>query len=402
LWTLASETAGDAPVYEVIAMRRDLWMTLVCAATVLSLTCLGAAQSSLSTSSSSAGSAGSESGDLKIGDPAPGLDVIQWYPDEAQKIEPGMCYIIDFYSLLAPECKKSLPYLAGLQQIFRNRGLKVIGITKDPDEVVQATLQWNRDIEFHTVGADREEKTTRAWQKASKREKIPTSFVVDRNGRIVHIGNPLDENFFSIVQLTVLDRYDPKLFARVMGGFSAARRAAKIKNYKEAYRLIDETMKEDPRILSTFAVEKLEIMLTQEKNYVRGYEYAREMLKTYEGDPYTLSEVATLIATNPKVENRDFQIAMAHVDRAIELSKGQEPIYLSNKALVLNAKGDVDEAIRFEIDAWKLAVPLEKPYHKRKLDEYKKIASVKASGGAIPAPAPSQAESTPGSAAKPK
>lgn len=383
-------------------MRR-LFQLAVCVLTMLAFTGFAGAQSALSTSSSSGGGLGSGGGELKVGDPAPGFDVSQWYPDEVQKIEPGMCYVVDFYSLSNPLCKRSIPLLAATQQIFGRRGLKVIGITRDGDENVQRMIQTNRDTDFYSVGVDRDEKTTKAWQKAAKKEAIPTSFIVDRNGKIVWIGSPLDEFFYSIVQLTVLDRYDPKLLENVYGAFSGGRRSAKIKNFQEAYMLFDRGIKEDPRVLSTFAVEKLEIMLTQEKNYQRAYEYARELLKTYEGDAYTLSETAVLIGTDPRVENRDFELAFAMVNRAIELSKSTEPIYLSDKAAIHAIKGDFEEAMKLEITAFQLAVPLEKPYHKRKMEEYRRNASIKAKGGVVPPPTDTpRSRTAPGGAAAPE
>lgn len=317
-----------------------LFLTTFAMFIALSLSTLVSGQSSLRTSSSSGGSsaAGGSPAELNVGDPAPGFDVAQWYPDEPQKIEAGVCYIVDFWSGTEPACKKSIPLLAGLQQIYRNRGLRVISITKDSDTSVQAMLQVNSDIDVQTIGVDKDEKTTRAWQGAAKKKAIPMAFVVDRSGRIVHIGSPLGEDFLSVVHMTVLDRWDPKLVARVSPFFAGARRQAKIKNFKEAYRLFDQGIQEDPRILSTYAVEKLTIMLTQEKNYEKGYEYARTLLKNYEADPYTLAEIGTLIATDPAIENRDFAVAMAHVDRAVEISKGQAPEYLSAKAEVLCAR----------------------------------------------------------------
>jgi tetratricopeptide (TPR) repeat protein len=354
-------------------MRHVGLLNLVLALAVSFIAHEASAQMVFGGGSTSTGGAGGY-GELKVGDPAPGLDIEYWYPDEPQKIDQGVCYIIDFWDPRNPKCSYSMSLLAALQQKHRNRGLKVISVTKADDELVQAYRQINLDIELHTLAVDREEKTTRAWQNASKKTAIPTCFVVDRAGKIVHIGSPLDENFVSIVLFTVLDRWDSKLLEQVRAFITGARRAAAIKNYHEAYRLYDMAIKEEPRILAPYAVERLEVMLTKEKNYEKGYEYAKELLKNYESDPFTLAYIADLIATDADVEQRNFEVAMALAEKAVAQTRGQDPDHLSTLADVFGAKDDFAGAIKHQTQAYMMAVPMEKAYHKRRLEEFQRLA----------------------------
>ncbi len=333
------------------------------------------------TTTTSTGGGGGTFGELKIGDPAPGLDVSYWYPDEPQKIEQGVVYIIDFFSVADDKCMFSIPFLSRMQELHRHRGLKVISISKDEDEAVQAFRQSNINFPLHAMGVDNKQKTTKAWMNAANVKTIPMSFVVDRTGKVVYFGDPLGEHFYDIVAATIYDRYDFALLSRVFPFIREGRRAASIMNFNEAYRIFDMAIKEEPRIMAPYAVEKLEIMLTKEKNYERGYEYARQLFNNYQNDPLILSQLAELIATDPSVENRDFELATQLAQKAVDFTRSQDPDYLSSLATVLTAKGDYAKAAEYERNAWRFSVPLQKAYHKQRLEEIQTAID----GGAKPA-----------------
>jgi len=93
----------------------------------------------------------------------------------------GKILLVDFWATWCGPCKETIPDLVKLQDRYRSDGLMVIGISLDVqgEEAVAAfAKQFNMNYTV-LLGDDR---TARAFGGIVG---IPTSFVVDRQGRIV-------------------------------------------------------------------------------------------------------------------------------------------------------------------------------------------------------------------------
>jgi len=98
----------------------------------------------------------------------------------------GKVVILDFWATWCPPCKAEIPSFIALQNEYGKKGLAVVGISVDEGgaAVVKQFVRQS-GMNYPVVLAD--DKTIRAFGGI---EAIPTTFIIDREGRIVtkHLG----------------------------------------------------------------------------------------------------------------------------------------------------------------------------------------------------------------------
>jgi len=98
----------------------------------------------------------------------------------------GHVLIVDFWATWCVPCRVEIPHFVELQKQYRDKGLTVIGVSLDEQgpEVVKKFLK-RFDVTYPVVIGN--EKVVEAYGRI---DAIPTTFVIDRQGRIVsrHIG----------------------------------------------------------------------------------------------------------------------------------------------------------------------------------------------------------------------
>ncbi|MGY4362854.1 thiol-disulfide isomerase/thioredoxin [Bradyrhizobium sp. i1.7.7] len=136
---------------------------------------------------------------LSVGSRAPSIKVEDWLRGQpVTKFEPGKVYIVEFLATWCGTCIASMPNLVILQDKYRNNGVEVVGIAgheqaSTADEARASLDAWltksvpnlNYAIAFNSAG-----EMNKLWMDPSFSVGIPTSFVVDRDGRLAFIGHP--------------------------------------------------------------------------------------------------------------------------------------------------------------------------------------------------------------------
>jgi cytochrome c biogenesis protein CcmG, thiol:disulfide interchange protein DsbE len=115
------------------------------------------------------------------GEPAPELKV-QTLSGGAFSLESlkGQVVVLDFWASWCVPCRTSFPFLDTLQDKYQSRGLRVVGLTlEDNADAVQAFL-YDVPARF-TIVRDPSGKAGEAFQVVA----MPTTFLLDRDGRIV-------------------------------------------------------------------------------------------------------------------------------------------------------------------------------------------------------------------------
>ena len=128
-----------------------------------------------------------------VGDQAPKVQVARWYNGAPPALPGGdgadkHVFLVEFWATWCPPCAKSIPHLAKLHEKHRQAGLVILGITNEEPETVAPFVK-RRKMPYH-VGIDDDMATNNKW--TDDIETIPHAFIVDRQGRVVWSGNPLD------------------------------------------------------------------------------------------------------------------------------------------------------------------------------------------------------------------
>jgi len=93
----------------------------------------------------------------------------------------GKVVLLNFFTFLCKPCREEMPYLNQIDKEFKGRGFQTIGIglTSDPRQLRSLTEQLGLGYPV-LVGTDQ------VSQAYGKVEFVPTTFIIDRQGNIVH------------------------------------------------------------------------------------------------------------------------------------------------------------------------------------------------------------------------
>lgn len=136
---------------------------------------------------------------LRVGSPAPSIKVEDWLRGQpVTTFEPGKVYIIEFWATWCGPCIASMQNLVILQSKYRSSGVEVVGIAaheqaSTADEARASLDAWLTkslpNLNF-AIAFDYSGEMNKLWMDPSFSVGIPSSFVIDRDGRFAFIGHP--------------------------------------------------------------------------------------------------------------------------------------------------------------------------------------------------------------------
>ncbi|HCN30713.1 MAG TPA: hypothetical protein DIT64_18705 [Verrucomicrobiales bacterium] len=97
----------------------------------------------------------------------------------------GKAYVLEFWATWCPPCRTSIPHLNELYKKHKDKGLQIIGVTKEDRQTVR-NFEKNIPIEY-TVAHDTYGKLSEDFQIKG----IPHAMIVDKTGKIVWEGHPM-------------------------------------------------------------------------------------------------------------------------------------------------------------------------------------------------------------------
>lgn len=324
---------------------------------------------------------------LRLGDPAPGIDLSAWINGEETRLSEGSVYVVVFWSATDGRSERIMRPLTELQEKYAP-DLTVLAIAAEDAGAARAFLLRNKDRMKFVVGVDRDRTTWRAWMEASERSRMPMAFIVDRAGKIQFIGDPSESEFEDVLGRVVAGRYDTQLFRSAQGAINAARQARRVKNWRLATQHYTQLLGTDRTVFAEFALEQFEMILLDMDQTAAAYAMAKAFIdEEYSGDARFLMDLALRIAGDPRIpeEKRDFTVAFRAAGAAAELLPADDPRRLSTLAAVNYHAGKVAEAITLQRSAWRLARPELKERLRRDLEMYQ-AAQRRSEGAGTPRP----------------
>ena len=258
-----------------------------------------------------------QSPSLKMGDPAPPLQVSAWIKGEpVERFEKGKVYIVEFWATWCKPCIASMPHLSALAREYKDQ---VTTIAIDVYESKVKPVKSNEKIKafVDSMGSRMDFKVaiesgndmTVDWLHASGEGGIPTTFVVNTEGRLAWIGHPAE-----------LDKVLPKILNRTWDIKQALAKRDLDKQLKElddslnyelirysAYKpsdidqpdsallVINEIVKKEPKLkyAPSIAIHTFSALLKTDLH--KAYKYGKELLVTpsYE-EPFTYAIISPI------------------------------------------------------------------------------------------------------------
>ena len=341
----------------------SLSLTISCAAALAALAGIGA---TAIVSPSAVAMQGDDK--LKAGSDAPnidGLNLLQGSLADKPRVR-----VVEFWATWCGPCKASIPHINDMHKSLRRRGLEIIGVSDEKPEVVANFLRMQGDRMSYIVGVDPDKKVAERFMGAAGKSGIPCAFVIGPNGKIAFIGHPMDEEFDRAVRLSLDGRYDPSITRKADPILAAARRAAGVCNFAEAYRRFDEAIALSPVVMYEAAAERYRTMLVDEKNEEAARAYARRMIGMYESDAPALRDLALMLSTDASLPTNDIETAQMASEKLTSIAQAGDPDAFKVAAAVAYAKGDFQAASELQRKAWRIAPPEAKAEYKSALDAY--------------------------------
>lgn len=138
---------------------------------------------------------------LKVGDAAPELSIATWWQDKKlAELQKNRVYLVDFWASWCPPCRESFPEIAKMRAKYASEGLEVVAVSTDEDVDAAAQFLNTQGGKFDFfVGIDKKEASWTSWGTAAGRTTIPSSFLVDSQGKILWIGHPMEEELEPLI-----------------------------------------------------------------------------------------------------------------------------------------------------------------------------------------------------------
>lgn len=181
---------------------------------------------------------------LKIGSPAPSLDIEHWlsHKDGIAQFEKGKVYVVEFWATWCGPCVASIPHLSELQKRHGD-AITVISVSDEKPETIETFLDreygrttFREMTSRYWLATDPDGSVKKDYMQAADQHGIPTAFIVGKTGLVEWIGHPMriDEP----VARVLAETWDRPAYAKQM---------EEVREVRRQLRAISEKMERDKK-----------------------------------------------------------------------------------------------------------------------------------------------------------
>jgi thiol-disulfide isomerase/thioredoxin len=346
--------------------------------------------------------------ELTIGSPAPPLEIEHWFSDgdgrfsRTENMEPGKVYVIEFWATWCGPCLSAMPHLSKLQEDYQDRGVQIISVSDEDQEVVEEflarTVPGKEEMTYAQLTAnyclttDPDKSVMNDYFRAAGQTGIPCAFVVGKTGLVEWIGHPMSMD--DVLEQVVADSWDREVFAEEFRKKKAEQEAmmamqgklmAKMQQIEEllaekkaddGIKLLDEMIADPefaPMVDMIGGIKKQLLIL-----FVGGEKGAtalREMAAELKGQPQIQAQMAMSLLQKQTEEGPIGNEMLAAAVEVAEMAAAKLPKdtnVLGVLARLLAAHEKFDRAIEFQQKVVELTTGDAKAEQESYLDQLKK------------------------------
>jgi thiol-disulfide isomerase/thioredoxin len=328
---------------------------------------------------------------LKVGDPAPKLQVAKWVQgDPVKEFSKDNAYIVEFWATWCGPCRESIPHLNEIYKKYKDKGLVVIGQDvweEDDSDVPKFVKQMGEKMTYRVALDDKKGsekgKMADTWMEAAGQNGIPTAFVVTKTGEIAWIGHPmslkeklLDDVLagnFDVKKAAVEYAHRKEWEEKYQTAFGAFQKAAGAKDWDKAEASLKDMENAVDDDDGRTEVDMVRLRLNLVKGDMAGAETVAKRLGEKQSDNAGFhNAVAWQLATHDNASKSLLEVAQKEADRANEIAKGKDADVLDTLARVQFIRGEKEAAAATEQKAVDAAEDAKtKTNYRKTLDSYK-------------------------------
>jgi thiol-disulfide isomerase/thioredoxin len=325
---------------------------------------------------------------LKVGDPAPKLQLDKWLKGEPVKeLERGKIYVIECWATWCGPCIAAMPHVTRIQAKYKDKGVTVIGVNVAEHDLAapEPFVKKMGDKMGYAVATDLLPITDdgspgpgamlTTWLRAAGQNGIPCSFIVDRQRKIAWIGNPMMmERPLSLIADNKFDPAEEAKFTEKADTLNKAFNVALRSGANDkAISVLDQLAALDPFMGSQYRISQLALII-KKGDYPAANALAARLAADPDANPVF---VAAVMLTDSDTEKLDAALALKLATKAYEDNDKTGWQYESLLAKAYAANKRYDKAITLQTKVVGEVPRQVKEQEQKALDEYIQKAAEK-------------------------